>query len=322
MSRFSIIVPVYNLEKYIMRCVESVLNQTFTDFELIIINDGSSDRSKEILEQLKDERIKVINKENGGASSARNAGLEICTGEYITFIDGDDTIDERFLEIINNVIKKTNSKILMMSLLKNTSEHFPIANYTEEYINFNKVQAMEKILYQKKLDAAVIGKIFHKSIWQNEKFLEDCLYEDLEILFDLIDKTDEITYLKYCGYYYTIREDGTTLKKFTENKMQLLDICDDLKEKYVKKYDSLKKAFEYRSLESAFHLFLQAYSLDKKSEDELWRRIKKDRFKILTNRKANIKIKLAVMISMLGREKLYYIFHFISKGNIYRKGKI
>jgi len=108
MPKISVIVPVYNVEKYLAKCIDSILAQTFTDFECILINDGSPDNSPAICDEYakKDERMKVIHKENGGVSSARNTGLDIAQGEWITFADSDDWVDENYLELMySNAIK-------------------------------------------------------------------------------------------------------------------------------------------------------------------------------------------------------------------------
>ena len=113
MSEISIIVPVYNVEKYLENCIESILNQTFKDFELILVDDGSTDNSGKICDiyEKKDSRIKVIHKNNGGLSSARNAGLDIACGKYVGFIDSDDSIHPRMYEILYDLIKKYESDI-------------------------------------------------------------------------------------------------------------------------------------------------------------------------------------------------------------------
>lgn len=111
--KLSIIIPVYNVEKYLPKCLDSILNQSFKDFEIICINDGSSDNSLKILEEYKDKRIIIINKENAGSGVARNAGLEIAKGEYIFFVDGDDWLEEDALEKIINQAEHLNTDVLI-----------------------------------------------------------------------------------------------------------------------------------------------------------------------------------------------------------------
>ncbi|HDV0860284.1 TPA: glycosyltransferase, partial [Enterococcus faecalis] len=109
MPKISIIVPVYNVEKYLEKCVRSILAQTFTDFELILVDDGSPDSSGAMCDQFaeQDQRVKVIHKENGGLSDARNAGIEIATGEYLGFVDSDDYIADDMYELLyTNIVKE------------------------------------------------------------------------------------------------------------------------------------------------------------------------------------------------------------------------
>ena len=115
---FSIIIPVYNKEQYIQRCINSIITQTYTDFEVIIINDGSTDQSKDILNTISDSRFKIFSISNGGVSNARNTGLNYASGQYILFIDADDYIDKDYCESIHKSILEYNSDLLIFGLKK------------------------------------------------------------------------------------------------------------------------------------------------------------------------------------------------------------
>ena len=112
-KRVSVIIPVYNVEKFILKTVESVMNQDYKDVEIILVNDGSPDNSAQIIDELakRDSRIICIHKENGGVSSARNAGLKIATGEYVTFIDGDDWVEPNYISYLLELVEKNNCEI-------------------------------------------------------------------------------------------------------------------------------------------------------------------------------------------------------------------
>lgn len=114
-KRVSVIIPVYNVEKFILKTVESVMNQDYKDVEIILVNDGSPDNSAQIIDELakRDSRIICIHKENGGVSSARNAGLKIATGEYVTFIDGDDWVEPNYISYLLELVEKNNCEIGM-----------------------------------------------------------------------------------------------------------------------------------------------------------------------------------------------------------------
>ena len=139
MPIISVIVPVYNVEKYLSKCLESILNQSFSQFELILVNDGSTDNSELIFNKyLYDKRLIVINKSNGGLSSARNAGLDVARGEYIIFIDSDDYINNKMFEILYNEMIRSKSDIIICDYLKvSESENEKIIdmlNYKSEII--------------------------------------------------------------------------------------------------------------------------------------------------------------------------------------------
>ena len=156
MSKISIIVPVYNTEKYLSKCLNSLIKQTYKDIEIIVVNDGSKDKSLEIAKKIakQDNRIKVFNKENGGLSSARNFGIEKASGEYIGFVDSDDYIKENMFEILYNMIKEANAKIAICGwyLVEDNqiiSINFEDADY-EELQDRKKLYVIKIILHQER----------------------------------------------------------------------------------------------------------------------------------------------------------------------------
>lgn len=143
MPKISVIVPVYNTDKYLHKCVDSILNQTFTDFELLLINDGSKDCSGEICDEYaqKDSRVRVFHKANGGVSSARNLGLDNAIGEYILFIDGDDWIEQTMCEELYNKAVKENAEIVYSDfkmIFEDNEEYYPTAKYSPDKIGVVK----------------------------------------------------------------------------------------------------------------------------------------------------------------------------------------
>ena len=125
MAKISVVVPVYNVEAYLERCLDSLINQTLSDIEIICVNDGSTDSSPEKLEEFakKDSRIKIINQENGGLSAARNTGIEAATGEYIGFVDSDDYVDLDFYEKLYNAATSHNADISCTSIIRKRHPH-------------------------------------------------------------------------------------------------------------------------------------------------------------------------------------------------------
>ena len=165
MPKLSVIVPVYNVEKYLKECINSIINQTLKDIEIICVNDGSTDNSLKILEELSqlDNRIKIINKENGGLASARNAGMKVASGEYYTFIDSDDFIDTNAYETVIN--KKSEADIICFGIQVFGNENSTQKKYDDTYykIKYNGLQKLtDDIIFN--TDVSACNKVFKSDI--------------------------------------------------------------------------------------------------------------------------------------------------------------
>lgn len=215
----SIIVPVYNVEEYLGACVDSILIQSFRDFELILVDDGSIDQSGNICDDYarKDERIFVIHKKNGGLSSARNVGLDIARGQYITFVDSDDKISPdtyvRNIELIvqhpdTDILQfpthwgKDNSDIQVISQQTFCGEHEIFANWWRgNMINFS-----------------VWNKIYRKELFFNIRFPEGHFFEDLFLMVDFSERAKKILISEYGCYYYLIRNNSISNSRYSLEK--------------------------------------------------------------------------------------------------------
>lgn len=207
----SAIIPVYNSEKYIKKCIDSLIKQTLKNIEIILINDGSSDDSLRILRQYEkgDERIVVIDQKNNGPSSARNKGIDIAKGEYISFIDSDDWVDETMFEEMYNSAKENNSDLVIcdMKLVNKDEEtyitglNYPIRNLSE--------RAMKEIIFKELLSNSqfnsMANKIFRTSIIKknNIRLDKDIYYaEDWLFNVEFFRRSKKISYINKAFYYY------------------------------------------------------------------------------------------------------------------------
>ncbi|MBR3697642.1 MAG: glycosyltransferase [Clostridia bacterium] len=210
-DKISIIVPVYNAEQYIEKCVQSILSQTYSNIEILLINDGSTDRSQEICEdfQNKDNRIRVINKKNGGPGSARNAGIINSTGKYIGFVDCDDFIDNDMYEILYNLCVKNDADISMINFRKIVDGNIKNNGIsTEEIIIYNKIEAMKELLVDKKIKNYFWNKLFKKEIFTDLNFCEDCYFEDVELMIKVFEKINKLVHKQISKYNYVQRSDS------------------------------------------------------------------------------------------------------------------
>ncbi len=226
-EKISVIVPIYNVEKYLRNCIESIINQTYLNLEIILVNDGSTDKSLSIIEEYsyKDERIKVINKANGGLSSARNAGLEIAKGTYISFIDSDDWIELNMYEVLIENITKYNAEISIIST-KTVDECGNVLEYNTELIDkdievFNKQEIMSKYLLGSWIPAW--DKLYRRELFDKIRFPIGKINEDEAIMLKVFDQINSVVVSNKVMYNYVKRPMSITTSNFSEKKFDWLN---------------------------------------------------------------------------------------------------
>lgn len=207
--KISVIIPVYNVEKYLKRCLDSVVNQTYKNLEIILIDDGSTDKSGNICDEYaaKDKRIIVIHKENGGLSDARNKGLDICTGDYISFIDSDDWIENGFYEYVVNNVK--DNDLLIFDYYITNGKFSKWIKYKNTEVELSKEKCLIE-LAKTKLQSYACNKIYKLYLFDNIIFPEGRNYEDQAIMHLIVDKSTNIRYYNKAFYNYFQNPKGIT----------------------------------------------------------------------------------------------------------------
>lgn len=229
-KKISIIIPVYKVELYLEESVKSVLNQTYQNLEIILVDDGSPDKCPEICDKLakEDSRIKVIHKENGGLSSARNAGLDIATGDYILFVDSDDTINPQMCEILLNNLIDTNADVSMCSMKKIQSIDNPKdKQYNLESIKYQIFENDEvfSLLFNKKVQmiSAAWAKLYKKEIFDNIRFPLGKIHEDEATIHEILAECNKAVYVELPMYNNLQRGDSITGEAFNKKRLNALD---------------------------------------------------------------------------------------------------
>lgn len=207
MPKVSVIVPVYNVEKYIKKCIDSILNQTFKDFELILIDDGSPDNCGKICDEYagKDLRVKVIHKENGGLSDARNFGIDASQGEIIGFVDSDDYIDKDMYAQMITYLEENNCDVVCCDkyIVRDDKKKFR-PSYQENKI-FNNEQAVNEI-FNGNLDTTAWNKIYKRSVIKDIRFPKGRIYEDVATIHKYIYNAGKVGYISKPFYHYIKRK--------------------------------------------------------------------------------------------------------------------
>lgn len=228
MPEISIIVPVYKVEAYLDRCVKSILDQSFTDFELILVDDGSPDSCSQICDSWaqKDKRLRVLHKENGGLSSARNAGLRIACGNYIGFVDSDDWIAPDMYEMLYGSITKHNADYAVSEMLITKSEclNYSQPIYRETVLNQASLYELFFRVSDKSIHYCVCDKLFSAKILENICFWEGMRFEDIDFNFHVLQNCKSGVYINQIKYFWFYNRDSITRNKLVLSDLQLVEI--------------------------------------------------------------------------------------------------
>lgn len=226
MAKVSVIVPVYNIERYIERCIHSILNQSYTEFEIIIVDDGSTDDSGAKCDHLSkiDDRIRVIHQENKGLSAARNRGMREARGEYICFVDGDDAVSAAYLDILIRQIEQGHSEIAACARTDVYDDILPYdaAEYDYSVITFNKDKALEHLIKNDMLHSTVWDKVFKREVIEDIVFREGKLHEDEFFTWKVLQNCHRISVVSAPLYYYAHRE-GSIMETFSKGRLDVLE---------------------------------------------------------------------------------------------------
>ena len=312
----SIIVPVYNVEAYLAKCVDSILAQTYTNLEIILVNDGSSDGCGRICDEYakQDKRIKVIHKQNGGLSDARNVAIDVATGEFITFIDSDDYVTDDYIMTLYSLIEKYECKVsiaLYNTFVEGSKPKVVNRVYREDCQT--NIKAIEEMFYQEKYDTASWAKLYHSSLFATGiRYPKGIVYEDLATTDVLIFQSDKVAFCNRRIYNYLLRRDSIEGSSFSSKKMDsALKVC-ELMESHLDILGKVMQAYQCRMMSFFFHLLLKMPD-GYEHRNMLYKRIKAIRWSVLCNSRARKKARVASLLSYLGLGSVKGVFHLIDK---------
>ncbi|XRG78440.1 glycosyltransferase [Rossellomorea sp. GAMAL-10_SWC] len=253
--KISIIVPIYNVENYIHKCIDSILSQTFSDFELILVNDGSPDRCGNIAEEYskKDSRIIVIHKKNGGLSDARNSGIEIAKGEYIGFVDGDDWIEPDMYKLLYDMCVEKECEIASCNyfILKDNEK---IENNPYPLMVQSRKEAMRTLLDGKMYNEVVCTKLFKRSLFEKQRFKIGIIHEDTDFTYRMIHESKKVCCVGSSKYNY-LQRSGSIMEDSTKNiKIDSVLIYIDMYNFMIKYYPELCNKVLTKLVFTSLHL--------------------------------------------------------------------
>ena len=313
--RVSIIIPVYNVEKYLDRCLQSIQEQTFQNLEVILVDDGSTDRSGEICDRFaeKNQYVKVIHQKNQGQSAARNAGIEAAAGNAFFFLDSDDYISRDCIQKCVQLLCEKNADaavIRMVNVAESMNGEIIVKGSISDVI-LNSEQAIEASLYQWYFDGSVGGKLYKRAVIGDIRFPVGCLSEDLATFHLFMNNAKSIACTSQIGYYYRQRE-NSTMHVFNPERMVAIKWAKDIEAFCKDQYPAILPAAVNRTFNIAIHLLLDLPEDDvvqKEYSPILWDEVKRTRKQVLLDRKSRGREKAASILSFFGSRVLKAVWN-------------
>ena len=316
MVKISIIVPVYNVSKYLKQCLDSITAQSYKNLEIILVDDGSTDGSNRICDEYADNdaRIKVIHKENGGQASARNEAAKIAQGEYIIYIDSDDYINKMHIQNLIQVALEYDADLVQCAMIEfwdslNETKIIEPKDRQNKKQLYTATAALKEFSYQRIFTPSPWCKLLKKDLMANIEFPVGIGYEDMAITYKIIGRAHKIVYIPEISYYYRQHQNSTMHSKFSEKKIDRIRIADQFLNYIKTYYPELTTSAYTRYLLAQLQLLMEL-PFDKKYKNirnKTFNNIKMYRNIMLHDKEAPIKLKFMVGASYLGPIILMYL---------------
>ena len=304
----SVIVPIYKVEKYLDECIKSVLSQTFTNFELILVDDGSPDICPKICDEyaLQDKRVRVFHKQNGGLSEARNFGAYHAKGNYVTFIDADDYVGKEYLKVLSQLQSQYQADICVCGIKKFIDRRKPKTNKRVNTYCYTGLDALEKMLYQKMLDTSACAMLLPKKFILKYPFPVGKYHEDEFTTYKYYIDSTKVAVSTKKLYYYRQRQ-GSIMHTFGQACIDELEAADNLVCMCKQYYPELINAAMSKKFSDYCQVLLSSKNLHKDAEDiydKISNYLTNTRKQILFDKNTRIKNRVAALALLLGPKGL------------------
>lgn len=313
----SIVIPVYNVKQYLNKCIESVINQSYTNIQIILVDDGSTDGSAELcdIQSKLDSRIEVIHKPNGGLSDARNAGIDRSKGDWICFIDSDDFVSTDYVGRMLDVAIQNNAEIAIcdpVHVFESGDAVFTKEKKTKVYAN---TDAIKEMWYQRSFLFSAWAKIYRRDLFNKNRFTKGIIYEDVDIMHEVFILASKIVYIDAKLYAYVHREGSITTQKFSAREFDILKICKKLVD-FAEAYpaDVRKAALAY-GVVGNMRIFISAPSNNEYEEYVHITKsyLERNGVKVLFDMNTRLKLKAGILLFYINKKLFRYVHSKINR---------
>lgn len=326
----SVIVPIYNVATYLPACIESVQNQTYTNLEIILVNDGSTDTSWKICERMTrgDGRVKRISQKNKGVSAARNMGLKHANGDYVLFVDSDDIVSKYIVEELVKLVKETNADIAVSAFQGFTSvaqtDSLDVKSGVSETKILGNAQAIDDMLYEKDLYGAPFAKLFRKQVISGLRFDTNIAYaEDLKYCVEAMSRAKTLAITSKKMYYYRQNPTGAIARRFSISRLSSIQALNDISQIVGSQH---KKALDSRRLTEGLYILTTIVKTPGKRNmrgvASAWQLIKKSRVSVVLNQYASTRSRAYALASFFGAQPLLWVIGNRAKHGMHKKQQI
>lgn len=324
--KVSVIVPVYNVEKYLRKCLGSLVSQTLQDIEIIVVNDGSGDHSQEIIDEFSEkypEKIRSFTKENGGLSDARNYGLDRATGDFIGFVDSDDYVTATMFGEMYDLAKKYNAEMVVCNLQK-VDEQGNVTQKLTQIPNMPEIiDLRNNFTVFSDLSYFACNKIFRKELFEEVRFKKGIHFEDIQLIPQLLLKCTTIAQTQNYHYQYLERTDSIT-KTHTAKGLDILNAVQDVENAfYNSKYSDRRNALKGFQILEGIYTFLAYLAFVK--DVELFYKMSRDLKNFMKERDISIteimlyrRFNKNYLLSLPLKKKIYYLLYFFGQEKLIR----
>ena len=280
----SVIVPVYKVEDYLEKCIQSIINQTYNNLQIILVDDGSPDNCGKICDVYakKDKRIEVVHKNNGGLSDARNVGINKAKGEYIAFVDSDDYIEKSMYKDMYNLMEKRKADVCICNFYNVEGNNKSLKNPNKGIQEYDKISILKEILLDTKVQSYAWNKLYKKEVFNNIKYPVGKKYEDIGTTFYILEKCNKIIVTGKPEYYYLNRKDSIVNNV---NEQTIIDYIEliikryDYIEKNLKELDKYNKYYLAKTLITAYYDIKSLKDIKSETQklfDNLYEKVRKN----------------------------------------------